>query len=365
MEGELTSLLTQGHAMIRAERGHQQMVAIQRPRDEKKAHARALAALETGGQLFAQTAFYSIEYKDKRKKGGKSLVEGPSIGAAMEMVRCWGNCASGACIVSEDEDSFECLGTFLDLETNVYITRPVRVSKWAKRDNAWVKLDPQFQTQALQAGVSKAQRNAILRSLPVWFVDQYFEAAKVLAAGGKDAGKKVNKGVVTKIRKAFEEKGINPEQLEDYLGEKLDGLTQAGYAKAKSLWQAYKDGQVRFDEVFKSEAEPQGGTPKSTPAAPGPSEEAPGQGGTKKPPAQGKVAAALGEAPPVGPVLDDLIDDGMSDLKTPDDVFEVINRIKEKQYVDAGDVPPGRVIDAIGRLQQRKVELEQAERQTK
>lgn len=154
----------------------QRELALSNPRDMKKALASCLAELEIAPE-FAEDAYYSIPYGQGENQ---QIVEGLSVKMSRAAARVWGNCAVGSRIIREDDMVAEAEGVFVDIETNTFFRRPVRVAKtYVPRGTSIPKpLNGTHLTNAIQAGLSKAERNATLSALPEWFKDRLFAAAK-------------------------------------------------------------------------------------------------------------------------------------------------------------------------------------------
>lgn len=229
--------------------------AIKNPRNEMTIFSNAIKELEIVPE-FANKAFYSIPYKDQM--GETVYVEGPSIKAAMSLARRWGNCATGARIVSDDDDRVIVEGIFWDYETNMrsYSQYSVAKKAWSKKTKQVIPLREDRLNMAIQSGMSKAQRNAILKALPVYLTDKFFAKAKEISSGkNKDNAKK--EYIPTRFKKAkdkFMELGITESQWEAY----LSGLSidrEAIIEHLIGLYNAIKDGETKLEDVFPQDNE--------------------------------------------------------------------------------------------------------------
>jgi len=248
----LAELVSQGHSIIKIENETQQAIAIQRPRDEEKVLARALADLERSPE-FAASAFWERPV-GKDDEGKQTDAKGLSIRAAESLVRLWGNIAAGGRVFLENEDRIVITGKAIDYETNAAIERPFVVSKsaWSKKTQAVVRLREDRLAIAMQAGVSKAIRNASLALLPTWLKEAYFKKAiSIATGGGKPAGKKA-KPIADRIEQMvakFGEKGVKAETLFAYLGVQ-DEPTDQQLAKAIGVYNAIEEGEATVEEIF-------------------------------------------------------------------------------------------------------------------
>jgi hypothetical protein len=250
LASDAAELVRQGQALMRVENETMLLVAVQRPRDEAKVLKRALAELDLVPEEAAH-AYYSIPFK-KRLPGGRiriEKVEGPSIKAAMALARTWGNCSASGRMLNEDVDGYDIEGVFIDLETNFRISRPFRVSKLLKlRGGRVVTLDPRQAAMAIQAGASKAIRNAILAGLPAYLVNGYDKKARQLVGG--DLDKKVSPATAQNAIKAFAKWNVTQEQLEQYVELKIAEWTGTSIAELRGLYNAILDEQTTVEEVF-------------------------------------------------------------------------------------------------------------------
>jgi len=224
------SLVAAGATVMRVE--HESMLAfsIQRPRDHEKILAATMAELDMVPRL-AERCYYVIPYRDE---GDSVNVTGPSIQLARILMRNWGNAASRAYIVSENEDRVHLGGVFTDLQTNVRFERPFVLSKYQKRKGRIVLLEGQWLMQAIQASASKAERNAITAGLPDWFVQSAFERVRMIAADS-------TKQNLSKIVEGFMRRGVTRERLEKHLGKPLEKLDNEELADLRGTYNALRD----------------------------------------------------------------------------------------------------------------------------
>lgn len=225
--------------------------ALRRPRSDEISLDRAMEELRKVPEL-AEKAYYSIPYKDGEKT---TPVEGPTIGTAMTLSRFRGNQISGGRIVSEDENGYDVEGFSLDLETMNLIGRPYRVSKFYKPrgSQSAVRLAPDKKLQAVQAGISKAIRNAVIRNTPEWMLDRYLEEARklVLNPPKQKKTKSIQERIVDAknyFRKAY---GVTDQEMSDYLSGLSDCETdEEVLIHLTGLNTALKEKAKDVDEVF-------------------------------------------------------------------------------------------------------------------
>lgn len=276
---QVVELMEQGATVLRIENENLQAMALQRPRRIQDLTHAAIDELKAFPR-FAQKAYYSIPYKDRSTGVEKTvMVEGPSIKAANALARHWGNNSSGFRIVGGDEERVTIQGVFIDHETGMRRTAEISVSRKArKRDGTYYFLQPDRLNIAIQAGGSKAVRNAILNALPIGLVDEYFGVAKGIAARGgrpepaptKSEDTAVIAEQMEKSLMAFETLGVERAEVADYINRHPElSDEEAVSAHLVGLLNALEENQTTVEEVFtvpdKPIAEPQRGTDSQVP----------------------------------------------------------------------------------------------------
>jgi hypothetical protein len=248
-ESAAASMVAQGMTIVKAE--NETMAAIGRlhPRNEVKILEGAMAELELVPEQ-AKEAFYSIPYKQKQQNGPPKtvFVQGLSIDGAASLARRWGNCAVGGRIVNEDETGIDVEGVFYDYQTNFRMAKPHRASKFAKVGGTWIKQDEQRLLMAVQASVSKAQRNAIEAGLPPYLTKGYFEKARLLVSG--DPEKKAEPKRIEALLRAFDRFKVTKEMLERAIGRKVEEWYGEDVANFRGLFKALQDGGTTVAEQW-------------------------------------------------------------------------------------------------------------------
>lgn len=255
--------------ILKADNEAQQSWAMAHRRDILRAKTQSVAELEAFPEA-AERAWYSIPYRDDNSPTGKTMVEGPSIKAATALMRNWQNCTSGSLIVGETDDRVQVLGFFFDVENNIRKFKPFNVSKlgWSKKMQKSFRLADQKLVMAIQAGASKAERNAILSGLPQGLIDVYVKTAKeIVADGGKGKSTKQIESAqdrVAKLYKAFEKWEVTAEMLDHWIDSQADTIKNPKdvVVALTGLGTAIKDGQTTVEEVF-------GDTPSEKPKVDG------------------------------------------------------------------------------------------------
>jgi len=252
-DGQTTAVTPQivdGSRQLAIEIKSQRELALSNPRDEKKVLAGCLAELEMAPE-FAEDAFYSIPYNEGKEN--ETLVEGLSVKMSRAATRRWGNCATGARIVAEDDEAIDLEGIFVDFETNVIFRRSFRVQKTylSRGSKIPVPLKGTMLANAIQAGLSKAERNAALAGLPEYMKDRLFSAAKQIAGRkGKQEGK-TDAERLDACYAGFGKFGVEPVRVLEYVRKNLAGKsTDEIIGTMKGIWNAIKDKHTTIEDVF-------------------------------------------------------------------------------------------------------------------
>lgn len=248
---KIANLVSQGLALTKIENETQTQIALQRPRNKAMIYKDVMIELDMLPE-FAAKAYYSIPYKNEM--GGTTYVEGPSIKAAMSLARQWGNCSNSGRIIEDTEDRIIVEGVFIDYETGFRTLRQVSVARgyWSKQLKRVVPLREDRLNMSIQAGISKAVRNAILASLPVGLVDGYKDHAKNVATANLGGKKDVLKSPGDRLNKAkemFFKLGVTEKQWAEY----LDGSTLEMddlIPHLIGLFNSIQDGQKTVEDVF-------------------------------------------------------------------------------------------------------------------
>lgn len=233
--------------------------AMRYPRDIKRVKDSAWAELEFVPELAARS-YYSIPYN--QGKQNETRVERPSIKAAMTLCRNWGNCFNQGRIAEEEKNSFIVQGIFLDLQTNSQVIREIRVSKFYKPRGSQgvVPLNADMLRNSVQAGISKAVRNATLAALPDWLVQGYFNYAKHLVVNPPKGTEQAVASLQDRILKGkaiiCKTFKVTPEEMDSYLAENAEQFEDDGalLIHLQGIFTAFKDGTANIDETFRPKA---------------------------------------------------------------------------------------------------------------
>lgn len=305
------NLVAQGAIVMKYENAEMRSFALAHRRNESEVKDRALAILEQDADAVA-CAYYSIPHKEHTRGPGCTRqadddcpvkhVEGIGIDAARELARLWQNNATRVYFSHEDDDRIWLSGVFVDLETNTRVELPYGVSKLGvpKGGGTPYVLNPQRLGLAIQAGVSKAARNAITNGLPRSLSRAYFDRAKELL-GSSSAIK------IPQLLAAFEGYDVTREMLEGFYGAHLEELSAEQRKNLRGLFVAIREGLVDPKEYFAGSGGGGGGategtgrTPQSHGVTPPPSAPtgatAEVKGGTAAAPAEPASGGATGPA---------------------------------------------------------------------
>lgn len=233
------------------------IVALRRPRDMETVRVRLLKECDRPG--FAEVARY------KKPTGGK-FIEGPSIRFAEAALRCLGNVYPEQSIVFEDDQQRIVRVTVTDLESNLSYASEVLVKKTVERrepkgeviservNSTGKKVyllyatDDEVQNKQ-NALISKALRNSGLRLLPGDVVEECMERVlatqRVKDKEDPDAAKR-------KLVDAFFSLGIEPADLQAYLGHSLDRVEPIELADLRSIYATIRDGEATWDAVMEA-----------------------------------------------------------------------------------------------------------------
>lgn len=245
-ENKFSQTIQEGGALIKLENQTQMQISLARPRSEKAILADALGELE----LYPTAAKEAVYNKPvgKNDQGKQIYAQGLSIRAAESIAGRWCNSAYGAEIVSEDGESITIGAVFLDMERNTRHAVSRRVSKsYKSRSGTIVKLVGDRLDMAVNANISKALREVILRSLPAGLKAEYMEKAQeMISKTSPDAIKKA----IPKITAYFKKHQITPEMIENFLGKKLSEIDGDDYVELQGICNAVENGELTAKEAF-------------------------------------------------------------------------------------------------------------------
>jgi hypothetical protein len=100
--------------------------------------------------------------------------------------------------------------------------------------------------------VSKALRTCILRIIPGNLQDEAYDVCNAIL---KDAAAKDPDAARNAVCDAFADQGVQPTDLEEWLGHKLDVATPAEIEQLRRLFVAIRDGEATWPEALAARAE--------------------------------------------------------------------------------------------------------------
>ena len=265
-ENAAFAMAAQQKAMVEA----RYKMALARPRDIDKVRQNMLK--DAKRPSFAAVAIY-------HKPIGKG-VEGPSIRFVEAAIRNMTNILTETATVSEDDERRVIRVAVSDLETNTYFSQDVTVTKTVERaklpqgekpirvrTNSYGKpvyilhgTDDDILNKQ-NALISKAVRTLGLRLIPGDLVDEaIFYVRQTMAtqdAQNPDASK-------NRIIDAFAMLGVGVENLKEYLGHELSGITPNELQTLRALYSAIKDGETSWKAVMDDKAEKEAEAARAT-----------------------------------------------------------------------------------------------------
>lgn len=244
----------------------QYTVAMRRPRNMLSVRDRLLR--ECDRPRFAEAAEYKLPFRQKNKETGKwetVNVRGLSIRFAEAALSALGNIMIRSAILIDDAEKTIGEVVALDLESNVMHTEPFFVRKVTEKSEVNdydVVLDQRMNSagtvvyivksrdgdveKKLRAALQKAKRNAILEIVPGDIKEEAQErAAAVVAKGIKDDPTAYMK----RLADGFSGIGVGPEELEKYLGKKIENVTPDEILELKDIFAEIRDGESTWSEV--------------------------------------------------------------------------------------------------------------------
>jgi hypothetical protein len=236
-------------------------MAMHRPRNMDEVRTSILKECRRPG--FAAAAIY-------RKPIGDG-VEGLSIRFAEAAARCFGNIAMEVSQIYDDETTRVVRVSATDLEANITWPQDVTVAKTVERKtlrkgqrpvgertNSYgdrVYLVEASEDDLLNkqgALVSKALRTCILRIIPGNLQDEAYDVCNAIL---RDESAKDPDAARNAVCDAFAGQGIQPTDLEEWLGHKLDVATPAEIEQLRRLFVAVRDGEATWPDALAQRAE--------------------------------------------------------------------------------------------------------------
>ena len=249
--GGVKPMVGGGTAMQQVKTEYTTAVAVQEPRKIARVTSNVLAEAKLAGASF----YY--RWTVKKKGGGTSEVKGGSIDCGMCIARNYGNCVID--ISAEETDTHYMIkATFVDLETGFTVPRLFRQRKAQGIGGGYG--NDRSEDMVFQIAQSKAQRNAILKAVPSWLIDQAIEVAQQAEL---DSVKAEAPAIArAKVVDFFEGYGVALERIEAAVDAKADNWTSKNIVDLRGMATALKEGRITANELFPKTAETR---PKDTP----------------------------------------------------------------------------------------------------
>lgn len=212
-------------------------VQVIKPRDLNLIESRCINEAARAGDSF----YYSWSQ-------GGSIVEGNTVGAALMMVRNWGNCAVDV-RVQETVNSYIFYAAFIDLETGFNLVRPFKMSKQSPKtkEGKDIYKGERGKDIIFQIGASKATRNVVMNAIPKWLTEKVIATAKKnVVAQVEKMGKPKATEVITKKAEALK---IPFERIEANYGKATSWDTDKIVAVMGAL-RSVEDGIESMEDVF-------------------------------------------------------------------------------------------------------------------
>lgn len=168
-----SSSVTSVPAMVRAEIDAAIATAKMFPRDEDLALKKA-EKLATRNTRVAARCLYA-----KPQGDGDKSVEGPSARFAEILSACWGNLRVNGRIIEEADRFITAQGQCVDLETGYGLQFDLRRPIWGR----YGRYKDNMIAQTMNAAISIATRNAILKVIPRALWEDVYQAAKETVIG--------------------------------------------------------------------------------------------------------------------------------------------------------------------------------------
>ncbi len=238
-------------------------MALYKPRNYDQSRVRILEACKRPG--FAEKVQYS-KPTGKDKHGKETFTIGPSIRFAELALREWGNILYENQVVFDDEMIRRVQVTIIDLETNATFGASVQIIKTVERrsnkgrdvvgervnsygDKVYIVKATDDELQIKQAAmISKTLRNEGLRLIPQEIIEEAIEVSQETMskrdAADPDAARK-------KVVDAFFSLGVQPKDLESYLGHPVAQCAPPELQGLRSMYAAIRDGEAKWSDFAK------------------------------------------------------------------------------------------------------------------
>lgn len=217
-------------------------MARQFPRNEMQAQRKIL---ESAKRLtLAEKATYCYP------RGGQQI-KGPSVRAAENIAKIWGNISYGIKELSQNiaEHSSEVLAYAWDLETNVRAERIFKVphTRYTKNGGNQILTDPRDIYERIANDGARRKRAVLLEILPGDVVEDFLNECEKTIIGSNT---KPLKERINDMLKVFEELGVTQEMIEKRIGTKCDNFIPKNLVDLGSIYNSIKNNFAPIEQYF-------------------------------------------------------------------------------------------------------------------
>jgi hypothetical protein len=235
-----------------------QATAVEQSRAVAEVQARVIVAQNRPRNVDAAIASMEMscaqmEMAEKAKfrfSRGGSMVSGPSVYLARELLRCWGNAEATVDELSRDDvlGQSEMLAWAWDLETNTRVsTKFIVPHKRDKRSGPEALVDMRDIYENNANSGARRLRECILNILPPWYVERAKALCeKTLKEGGGEPLPVRIRNLITR----FEQMGVTRTQLEKKQGRGSNAWTVEDVAALTVVGRSLAAGETTRDDEF-------------------------------------------------------------------------------------------------------------------
>lgn len=208
---------------------------------------------------FALTVEYEFKRGRKKDNEGKwvdNIIKGPTVKAARELARHWGNMRYGSIPISENEEKRQILSYAWDLQSNLWIQQGDLFEKLVEKKDGWVPPDERELRELNNRRASIGIRNCILQIVPGDFMDDGVSVCKDTirdAMKSKDSPQFLD--VKKRIIGGFSAINVSVSELEDFLSHPLASCDPNELETLRGIWVAIKDGHTSWTSYRKTQGE--------------------------------------------------------------------------------------------------------------
>lgn len=190
-------------------------------------------------------------------RGGQQI-KGPSVRAAENIAKIWGNISYGIKELSQNtaDHSSEVLAYAWDLETNVRAERIFKVPhiRYTKSGGNTVLTDPRDIYEKIANDGARRKRAVLLEILPGDIVEDFLNECEKTLVGSNT---KPLKERISDMLKLFEELGVTQEMIEKRVGTKCDNFIPKNLVDLGSIYNSIKNNFAQIEQYFDIPSETQ------------------------------------------------------------------------------------------------------------